>query len=265
MLMIVLLTTERLNRHRSHDYCRIKTSHQGGKCTGIDDDRDEGRASDNEGEAGFSGNDAMDGFDAIMNDDGGLSDDERSRAEAARPVPKPRATIIRPEKRNLQRPFQSGAFPQGKCIRLKSPLQLQSCVWTLQRRQGNAEQMLERFICLYVLESKIWHSQGPCKMVEDEESFKQGSRVLLDAGDSDRRWLCYNLRGGVSLKEDNEMNILETTFHDTVADNRRVPPYRDYNSLQSAAFGDRVWLCCLESYAITSGPKFFETWQDVDG
>ena len=46
----------------------------------------------------------------------------------------------------------------------------------------------------------------------------------------------------MSLKEDGEMNILDTTFHDTVADNRRVPPYRDYHNLQSAAFGDRVWL-----------------------
>lgn len=81
-------------------------------CAGIDDDED-GGASHNDGEAGFSGNNGMDGFDAIMNDDGGASDNERSHVEAARPVPQARATIIRPEKRTLQRPFQSGSFPQG--------------------------------------------------------------------------------------------------------------------------------------------------------
>ena len=63
---------------------------------------------------------------------------------------------------------------------------------------------------------------------------------VLIAGDSDRRWLCYNLRGGVSLKEDSAVNILDTQFHDTVADNRRVAPYRDYHNLNMAAFGERV-------------------------
>ena len=86
-----------------------------GWCAGINDDEDEGRASEDEGEAGFSGNDAMDGFDAIMND-GGLSDNERSHTEAARPIAQPRGRIPRPEMRNLQRPFQPGAYPQGKML-----------------------------------------------------------------------------------------------------------------------------------------------------
>jgi hypothetical protein len=52
--------------------------------------------------------------------------------------------------------------------------------------------------------------------------------------------LSYNLKGGVSLKEEEGMNILDVSFHDTLADSRRVAPYRDYHSLSMAALGDRV-------------------------
>lgn len=52
--------------------------------------------------------------------------------------------------------------------------------------------------------------------------------------------MCYNLRGGVSVKEDVDMNIIDTSFHDTLADNKRVAPHRDYHNLELAAFGDRV-------------------------
>lgn len=42
------------------------------------------------------------------------------------------------------------------------------------------------------------------------------------------------------MKEDSDMSILDTSFHDTLADSRRVPPYRDYHNLQLAALGDRA-------------------------
>lgn len=51
------------------------------------------------------------------------------------------------------------------------------------------------------------------------------------------------MRGGISLKEDEDMSILEVSFHDTLAENRRVPPYRDYNGLDMAALGERVRSC----------------------
>ena len=36
------------------------------------------------------------------------------------------------------------------------------------------------------------------------------------------------------------MNIIDVAFHDSVADHRRVAPYRDYHSLDMAAMGDKV-------------------------
>ena len=44
----------------------------------------------------------------------------------------------------------------------------------------------------------------------------------------------------MSLKEDGDMSILETSFHDTLADSRRIPPHRDYHNLEIAALGERV-------------------------
>ena len=85
-------------------------------CPGIDDDKE--AASDDDGELGVSGNEGMDAFDAIMNDDGSPSNNEGNRMEAARTAPQPRAALIRPEKRNLQLPFQSSSIPQGKYLLL---------------------------------------------------------------------------------------------------------------------------------------------------
>lgn len=64
--------------------------------------------------------------------------------------------------------------------------------------------------------------------------------VRWRTGEGDRRWLSYNLKGGVSLKEEEGMNILDVSFHDTLADSRRVAPYRDYQSLTMAALSDQV-------------------------
>lgn len=62
----------------------------------------------------------------------------------------------------------------------------------------------------------------------------------LLAGDADRRWLAYNLIGGISIKEEDGVSIIDVSFHDLVAHRHRVPPYRDYQSLDLAALGEEV-------------------------
>ena len=62
-----------------------------------------------------------------------------------------------------------------------------------------------------------------------------------ESGDSyGRRWLAYDLTGGISLKEDEGIAILETSFHDTVANSRRIAPLRDYHAFTMASLGEKV-------------------------
>lgn len=71
-----------------------------------------------------------DGFDAIIDDNGGMSDNERSPEQQPKPIRRRAPPAPAAERRYLQPPFQSGAFPSGDISPLLcSPGLLSSISW----------------------------------------------------------------------------------------------------------------------------------------
>lgn len=69
------------------------------------------------------------------------------------------------------------------------------------------------------------------------------SSVLKSAGDSKKRWLTYNMLGGISSREDGDFCAVEVSFHDA-ARHRRVPLLTDFYHFNMASLSAVV---CISS------------------
>ena len=67
-----------------------------------------------------------------------------------------------------------------------------------------------------------------------------GCRTPHDrAGDGRKRWLAYNMLGGISSREDDGFCAVEVSFHDA-AQHRRVPLLTDFYQFSMAALSEAV-------------------------
>lgn len=58
-------------------------------------------------------------------------------------------------------------------------------------------------------------------------------------GDSKKRWLTYNMLGGISSREDDDFCAVEVSFHDA-AQHRRVPLLTDFYHFSMASLSTAV-------------------------
>ncbi|KAI7839202.1 hypothetical protein COHA_007091 [Chlorella ohadii] len=84
-----------------------------------------------------------------------------------------------------------------------------------------------------------------------------------EMGDNGRRYLAYNSLGAITLRQEEDYNVVEVTFHDTARMRKRVPLLSDFFGFTCGALGEKGALYASRSNADSASTvvyRPYESW-----
>jgi chromosome transmission fidelity protein 4 len=95
---------------------------------------------------------------------------------------------------------------------------------------------------------------------QPQDPIQPGSTEM---GDSGRRYLAYNSLGAITLRQEEDHNVVEVTFHDTARMRKRVPLLSDFFGFTCGALGEKGALYASRSNADSASTvvyRPYESW-----